>query len=72
VGELGSDGAKVYWLLFPMILGLPLIIWLFLVLTDLGVSTWGLPPVSLKFCLFCFCFVLVWFGFGFLRQGFSV
>lgn len=49
VGELGFDGAKVYWLLLLMVLCLPLTIWLFLVLTDLGVSVWSLPPVFVGF-----------------------
>ena len=46
VGELGSDGTKVYWLLLIMALSLPLAIWLSLVLAGLGVSVWSLPPVS--------------------------
>lgn len=33
-----------------MVLHLPLTIWLFLVLTVLGVSVWSLPPVSLGCC----------------------
>ena len=46
VGELGSDGAKVYWLLLLMVLSLPPAIYLSLVLASLGVSVWSLPPVS--------------------------
>ena len=42
-GELGPDGAKLYWLLLLMLLCLPLIIWLSVVLSDLGVSNWNLP-----------------------------
>ena len=41
VGELGSDGAILHWLLFIMFLCWPLAIWLFVVLTSLvepGVS----------------------------------
>jgi len=40
VGELGSEGAKVYWLLLHMILCLLLTIWLSLGLTGL-VSLFG-------------------------------
>ena len=47
VGELSSDGAKVYWLLLFMAVLLPLDVRLSLVLTGLGVSVWSLPPVSL-------------------------
>jgi hypothetical protein len=47
VGEVGSHGVKVYWLLLLMFLGLPLAIWLSLVLTGLSVSVCSLPPVSL-------------------------
>jgi hypothetical protein len=47
VGELSSDGAKVYWLLLFMAVLLPLDVRLSLVLTGLGVSVWNLPPVSL-------------------------
>jgi hypothetical protein len=38
VGELGYDGAKVYWLLLLMFSHLPFAIFLSLVLTSLGVS----------------------------------
>jgi hypothetical protein len=44
VGELGSVVAKRHWLLLLMSLCLPLAIWSSLVLTDLGVSDWRLPP----------------------------
>ena len=46
VGELGSNGAKVYWLLLLMVLGLALGIWLSSVLAGLGAY---LPPVSLGY-----------------------
>ena len=50
VGELGSNGTKVYWLLLLfVVLSLPLTIWLSLVLTGLGVSVWSLPPVFVGF-----------------------
>ena len=45
--ELGSDGAKVYWLLLLMILCLPLTTWLSQVLTGLSVSFWSLILLSL-------------------------
>lgn len=38
LGEVGSDDAKVYFLLFLMVLCFPLGIWLSLVLSDLDVS----------------------------------
>ena len=38
VGELGSGGAELHWVLLLMILCLPLAICLSLVLTSLGVS----------------------------------
>ena len=41
--ELGSDGAKVYWLLLLMFLCLTLAIWFSLVLPGLGVSDWNWP-----------------------------
>ena len=47
VRELGSDDAKVYWLLLLMFLCLPLTTWLYLVLAGLGVSVWSLTPMSL-------------------------
>ena len=47
VGDLGSDGAKVYWCLLLIILCLPLAIWLSLVLTDLDASVCSLPLLSL-------------------------
>ena len=47
---MGSDDAKVHWLLLLMILSLPLISWLSLMLGDLGISVWILPPVSLCCC----------------------
>ena len=47
VGELCSDDVHVYWLLLLMIIHLPLAIWLSVVLVDLCVSVWSLPPVSL-------------------------
>ena len=43
VEELGSDDARVCWLLLLMVLHLPLTIWLFLVFAGLGVSVWSLP-----------------------------
>lgn len=48
VGELGSDDAKLYWLLLLMVLSLPLAIWLSLMLA--GLSVWSLPPMSLCCC----------------------
>lgn len=45
MGELSSDGAKVYWLLLLMVLHLPLTFWLYLVLA-------GLVPLS-KVCFLC-------------------
>ena len=47
---MGSDGAKVYWLLLLMVLHLPLTTWLSLVLPGLGVFFWSLPPVSISCC----------------------
>lgn len=44
VGELGSDCAKLHWVLVLMILGLPLAILFSLVLTRLGVSEKSWPP----------------------------
>jgi hypothetical protein len=46
VGELSSDDAK-YIAFCCLFLHLLLIIWLSLVLIDLGVSVWDLPPVCL-------------------------
>ena len=45
VGELGSDDAKVYWLLLLMVLRWPL--WLSLVLAGLGDAEWTQSHVSL-------------------------
>jgi hypothetical protein len=50
VGELGSDGAKVYWLLLLMAYHLHLSTWFSLVLTGLYVSVWSLSPVTLGCC----------------------
>ena len=47
MGELGSNGTKLYWLLLLKVLCSPLAIWLSLVLTGLGMNAWSLPPVSL-------------------------
>ena len=47
VGELGSDDAKVYWLLLLMVLHLPLTIWLSLVFAGPGISIWSLLLLSL-------------------------
>ena len=44
VEELGSDGAKLHWVLSLMFLYLPFTIWLSLVLTGLGVSEGSQPP----------------------------
>jgi hypothetical protein len=41
VEQLGSDGAKLDWLLLLMFLYLPFTTWLYLVLTGLGVSDWS-------------------------------
>ena len=46
VVELGSDGAKLYWLLLVMFLFLPFAIWLSLLLTGLGVSDWSRPVIG--------------------------
>ena len=46
VGEVGLDCSKGYWLLLLMVSCLTLTILLFLVLADLDVSVWRLPPVS--------------------------
>lgn len=48
VGELGSDGAKLYWLLLIMFLRFSFAISLSLVLTGLGVSDWSRPPRRLE------------------------
>jgi hypothetical protein len=50
VGELGSDGTRVYWLLFFMVLCLPLAFWLSLMLISLGVYVWSLPAELLCWC----------------------
>jgi hypothetical protein len=42
VRELGSNGAKIYWLLLIMFLCLPLAVWLSLVLAGLGISVWSI------------------------------
>jgi hypothetical protein len=47
VGELGSDGAHIYWLLLLIVLPLSLTIWLSLVFAGLGDSVWSLPLLSL-------------------------
>jgi hypothetical protein len=44
VGELGSANATLYWILLLSFLLLPLTIWLFLILTVLGVFDWSKPP----------------------------
>ena len=44
--ELGSGGAELHWVLSLMFLGLPLAIWLSLMLTGLGVSDRSQPPWS--------------------------
>ena len=49
VGELGFDGASVYWLLLFIVLYLPLVISLSVVLSGLGVSVWSLSTVFLCF-----------------------
>ena len=46
VEELAYDGAKTYWLLLLILLCFILDICLSLVLTDLSVSVWNLPPLS--------------------------
>jgi hypothetical protein len=40
VKELGSGVAKQHWFLLLVFFGLPLIIWLFMVLTGLAVINW--------------------------------
>ena len=47
MGELGSDDAKVYWLLLCIVLCLFLTIWLFLVFAGLDDSAWSLSLLSL-------------------------
>lgn len=49
-GELGSDGAILHWLLLLIFLHLPFVIWLFLVLADLGVLGWSRPPERKVWC----------------------
>lgn len=44
LGELGSNGAILHWLLLIMFLHLPFAIWLSLVLAGLGVPCWSRPP----------------------------
>jgi hypothetical protein len=46
VGELGFDDAHIYWLLLPMVLHLPLTIWLSLVFAGLCDS--GIVPEFLQ------------------------
>lgn len=48
--ELGSDGARLYWLLLLMILHLTLDTCFILVLTLLDISVWSLLPVFLLCC----------------------
>ena len=50
LGELGSVGAKIYWLLLLFVLHFALAIWLFLVLTGLSVFVWSLSPVPVGCC----------------------
>ena len=47
VGEMGSNVAKIHWLLLLIFLCLSLNIWLSLVFSSLGVSVWSLSLVSL-------------------------
>ena len=44
---VGSNDAKVYCHLLFMVLGMPMSIWLSLILSGLSISVWNLPPVSL-------------------------
>lgn len=56
IRKLGSDGAILHWLLLIMFLGLPLAIWLSLVLVCLGDQGWSRPRKrQVELCILSQC-----------------